>query len=107
MAKGVPLLIALLLALVGVLIAWRWELTGGVVAVAGALTIMGLVCLDSGGDMLLCAVSFSFPLLVAGVLHLGSATTRLVQLGASPSPVKAGIAQPPKRFARRSATSAP
>lgn len=69
--QGIPLLIVLFLALVGVVIAWRWEMIGGLMAVAGALGIMGLVCLGSGGDMLLCAVFFTLPILVAGVLYLG------------------------------------
>jgi hypothetical protein len=69
--QGVPLLVALFVALLGVLIAWRWELVGGMMAVAGALAIMGLVCLGSGGDMLFCALLFTLPLLLAGVLYLG------------------------------------
>jgi hypothetical protein len=81
--QGLPLLVGLLVALVGVLIAWRWELIGGVLAVAGALAIMGLVCWGSGADMLYCAVLFTLPILVAGVLYLGCCwRTRRVTEGA-------------------------
>jgi hypothetical protein len=69
--QGLPLLLGLLVALVGVLIAWRWELIGGVLAVAGAVAIMGLVCWGSGTDMLYCAVLFTLPIMVAGALYLG------------------------------------
>ncbi|MFC2029500.1 hypothetical protein ACFLWA_02085 [Chloroflexota bacterium] len=68
--QGIPLLFVLLIALAGVLIAWRWELVGGLLAVAGGLAIMGLVCAGSGIDMLYCAVLFTLPLLLAGVLYL-------------------------------------
>ncbi|MGD2206122.1 MAG: hypothetical protein PVH17_05025 [Anaerolineae bacterium] len=69
--QGVPLLLFLLAALVGVLIAWRRELVGGVMAVVGAVGILALVCLGSGFDMLLCALFFTLPLLIAGILYLG------------------------------------
>lgn len=65
------MLLVLLVALAGVLIAWRWELVGGLLALAGALAIMGLVCAGSGTDMLFCSVLFTLPLVVAGVLYLG------------------------------------
>lgn len=79
--QGIPLLMGLLVALMGGLIAWRWELTGGIMAVTGAVLVMALVCAGSGLDMLFCALLFTLPLLVAGVLYLGCcwrkrATTR-------------------------------
>jgi hypothetical protein len=70
--QGLPLLFALVLALAGVLVAWRWERTGGIMTLAGAVAIIGLVCLGSGTDMLLCSVFFAGPLLVAGTLFLAS-----------------------------------
>jgi uncharacterized integral membrane protein len=77
--QGLPLLIALVAAVAGALLAWRWELVGGAMTSIGALTIIGLVCLGSGGDMFLCSLFFTLPLLVAGALHLGCcARTRLV-----------------------------
>jgi peptidoglycan/LPS O-acetylase OafA/YrhL len=79
--QGIPLLVALGIALAGVLVAWRWELVGGIMTVAGAAGIMGLVCLGSGTDMLFCAFLFTLPLLVAGVLYLGCcARTRLAKV---------------------------
>ena len=68
--QGLPLLIALLLALGGVLVAWRWELVGGIMSIVGSIAIIGLVCLGSGTDMFLCSLFFTLPLLVAGVLYL-------------------------------------
>jgi hypothetical protein len=69
--QGIPLMAAVLVALAGLLIAWRWELVGGLMAVGGVAAIIALVCLGSGGDMFLCAFLFTLPLLVAGALFLG------------------------------------
>lgn len=68
--QGVPLVAALLLALAGALVAWRWELVGGIMTMAGVIGIMALVCAGSGTDMLYCAFLFTLPLLVAGALYL-------------------------------------
>jgi hypothetical protein len=59
-----------LVALLGAFIAWRWELVGGVMTIAGAVMVMALVCAGSGFDMLYCAFLFTLPLLVAGVLYV-------------------------------------
>ena len=69
--QGIPLLIVVGVALTGVIVAWRWELVGGIMTVAGVAGIMALVCLGSGTDMLFCAFLFTLPLLVAGALYLG------------------------------------
>jgi hypothetical protein len=69
--QGLPLLLVLLAALAGGLVAWRWELAGGIMTFAGALAIMALVCIGSGTDMLYCAFLFTLPLLAAGALYLG------------------------------------
>ncbi len=69
--QGIPLLIVVGVALAGVVVAWRWELVGGIMTVAGVAGIMALVCLGSGPDMLFCAFLFTLPLLVAGALYLG------------------------------------
>ncbi len=69
--QGVPLLVALVVAVAGVLVAWRWELTGALMTLGGALAIVALVCAGSGTDMLFCAFLFTLPLLVAGALYLG------------------------------------
>ena len=68
--QGLPLLIALLLALGGVLVAWRWELVGGIMTIVGSVAIIGLVCLGSGVDMFLCSMFFTLPLIVSGALYL-------------------------------------
>jgi hypothetical protein len=68
--QGILLLVGLTVGLVGLLIAWRWELVGGVMAVAGAFEVMALVCLGSGTDMLYCAFLFTAPILIAGALYL-------------------------------------
>lgn len=68
--QGLPLFIALLVALAGVLIAWRWELVGGIVTIVGAVAIIAQTCLGSGPVMFLCSLFFTLPLLVAGVLYL-------------------------------------
>lgn len=70
-AQGIPLLIAVLVSLAGLLVAWRWELVGGIMTMAGVGATIALVCLGSGGDMFLCAFLFTLPLLVAGALFLG------------------------------------
>jgi hypothetical protein len=69
--QGFPLLIGLAVAVIGLLLAWRWELLGGVMAVLGGIATMALVCVGSGPDMLFCALLFALPILVAGVLYLG------------------------------------
>jgi len=69
--QGIPLLIVVGIALAGVVVAWRWELVGGIMTVAGVAGIMALVCLGSGTDMLFCAFLFTLPLLLAGALYLG------------------------------------
>ncbi len=69
--QGIPLLLVLLGALAGLLIAWRWEMVGGLMAVTCAAIIFGLVCLGSGLDMSLCAFYFTLPLFLSGVLYLG------------------------------------
>jgi hypothetical protein len=69
--QGMPLLLVLLAAVAGLLVAWRREAVGGLMAVAGALAILALVYLGSGPAMLLGALLFTLPLLVAGCLFLG------------------------------------
>jgi hypothetical protein len=69
--QGLPLLAGLLLAVVGVLCAWRWEAAGGVMALVGAAAIVLLVTIGSGMDMLLTALIFAAPLYVTGCLFLG------------------------------------
>jgi hypothetical protein len=73
------LMVALVVALAGVVAAWRWELAGGVLALVGAVAIVILVILGSGLDMLVPAILFVSPLVLAGFLYLGcSARCRAV-----------------------------
>ena len=69
--QGMPLFLALLVAVAGLLLAWHHEAVGGIIAVAGALLILALVFLGSGPGMLLGALLFTLPLLAAGCLYLG------------------------------------
>ena len=69
--QGIPLMVALVVALAGVVVAWRWELVGGIMTVVGVAGIIALVCAGSGTDMLFCAILFTLPLLMAGALYLG------------------------------------
>jgi hypothetical protein len=69
--QGMPLFVVLLVAVAGLLLAWRREAVGGLMAVAGALVILALVYLGSGPTMLLGALFFTLPLLAAGCLFLG------------------------------------
>lgn len=69
-AQGIPLLAVVGMAVIGTVLAWRWELLGGALTLGGALVTMILVCAGSGLDMFLCALFFALPLLVAGALYL-------------------------------------
>jgi len=57
-------------ATVGVLIAWRWEMIGGAIAVVSAVAISGLVYLGSARAAFPAALMASVPYFVAGVLFL-------------------------------------
>jgi peptidoglycan/LPS O-acetylase OafA/YrhL len=69
--QGVPLVVAMLVALTGVVLAWRWELWGGLVTLLGSLGIVALVVAGSGLDMIYAALLFTAPMLVAAALYLG------------------------------------
>jgi hypothetical protein len=60
----------LAMATAGVLIAWRWEMIGGAMAVVSAIAIGGLVYLGSGSVVFPAALMASVPYFVAGVLFL-------------------------------------
>jgi CHASE2 domain-containing sensor protein len=68
--QGMPLFIIFVVAAVGVLIAWRWELIGGAIAVVCAIAINALVCLGSGRALFYAALMNSVPFFVAGILFL-------------------------------------
>ena len=68
--QGMPLFIVLTMAAVGVLIAWRWEMVGGAMAVVGAVALSALVYFGSGRDVFSTALMISLPFFVAGALFL-------------------------------------
>jgi len=70
--QGVPLFAVLVAAVSGVLVAWRWELLGGLLALLGAVAIVALVYAGGGAGTLPGAIVLALPLIVAGVLYLGA-----------------------------------
>jgi hypothetical protein len=67
---GMPLFVGLTLAAAGVVIAWRWEAIGGLMAVLGGMAIVALTALGRGPSMVLAGFVLALPLLVAGTLYL-------------------------------------
>lgn len=85
--RGMPLFLALTLAMAGVLIAWRWETVGGALAVIGALAVVQLVYLGAGLAMVPAAGVLVLPPLVAGILHVTCGwRTRATRLAREPKP---------------------
>ncbi len=68
--RGLPLLVAMVVAAAGVLIAWRWELVGGALAVVGAVAIVILIYLGAGTILFRATMVFILPLIVPGILFL-------------------------------------
>lgn len=68
--QGMPLLLAMIVAAVGMLIAWRWEMVGGAMAVGAAVAIAVLVLLGSGTVLLRATIIMILPLLVSGALFI-------------------------------------
>jgi hypothetical protein len=68
--QGMPLFCVLTAATVGVLIAWRWEMIGGALAVVSAVAISGLVYFGSARAVFPAALMASVPYFVAGVLFM-------------------------------------
>ena len=69
--QGIPLLLAMIVAVAGVLVGWIVELIGGLMTLVGAVAIPILVYLGSGLSLLVAALILSLPLLVCGGLCLG------------------------------------
>lgn len=85
-ATGMPLFLALLMSVAGVLIAWRWQTAGGVMASVGAIGIIFLVYLRSGSDLMIPALVMAAPLLIPGALYLAcSGWTAVTSLPAEQS----------------------
>ncbi len=68
--RGMPLFLALTVAVLGLVIAWGWEALGGFLALAGGASILALAYTASGPGMTFTATLLALPLLTAGLLHL-------------------------------------
>jgi hypothetical protein len=85
--RGMPLFLALTVAVLGLIIAWGWETLGGFLALAGGASILALAYAASGPGMTFTAALLALPLLAAGLLHLvGSVWTGLVAQPDAPVP---------------------
>jgi hypothetical protein len=69
--QGAPLLLAMVVAVAGVIVGWILELVGGLMTLIGAVAIPVLVFLGSGPSLLLAALILSLPLLICGGLCVG------------------------------------
>jgi hypothetical protein len=77
--QGGPVFVAMVLAIAGAFIAWRWQMTGGLLTVAGAVVVLLLVIAGSGTAVLLPTLLLTVPFLIAGLLHLGCCWRMRVQ----------------------------
>jgi hypothetical protein len=68
--QGMPLFCILIMATVGVLIAWRWEMVGGLIVLLSASAVHVLVYLGSGRAASPPTLMVSVPYFVAGMLFL-------------------------------------
>ena len=79
--RGMPLFLALTVAIAGIIVAWRREAIGGVMSLVGGLMMLALVYLASGSGMTFTAFLLALPLLFAGALYLAcSIGARLAML---------------------------
>jgi hypothetical protein len=65
-----PLFLALTVAVLGLVIASGWQALGGLLTLAGGVSIVALAYAGSGPGMTFTATLLALPLLTAGVLHL-------------------------------------
>lgn len=68
--REMPLFLAMVVSVAGILIAWRWETAGGTMTVGGAVAILVLSYVGAGPALVFAAVMLTLPLFVAGVLCL-------------------------------------
>jgi hypothetical protein len=68
--REMPLFLAMVVSVAGVLIAWRWETAGGTMTVGGAVAIIVLAYVGAGLAIVPAAMMLTLPLFVAGVLCL-------------------------------------
>ena len=80
----VPLLAFLAAPILGVLIAWRWEMIGGALTMLGAIGLGIFVYLAVEYNKLLGAMLFSLPFLISGLLFLRIWLGRRTLRNASP-----------------------
>ena len=79
--QGMPLLIVMALGSLGVIVAWRWERLGGVLAALSGVVVIALVTIGSGGGSLIPALLVSAPFLAGGLLYLGCCMGARLQEG--------------------------
>lgn len=85
--RGIPLFLALTMAVVGLVIASGWQAVGGFLALAGGTLILIMTYTASGPGMTFTAALLALPLLAAGLLHLvGSVWTRFAAQPEAPAP---------------------
>lgn len=88
---GMPLFVALVMAVAGGLIGWRWEAIGGTMAVVGGVAIIALAYIGAGPGIVPAALMLTLPLFVGGFLYLACCwrtKTRAWGKGATPHPVE-------------------
>ena len=68
--RGMPLFLALTVAILGLIIASGWQALGGLSALAGGASIVALAYAGSGPGLTFTAALLAMPLLTAGLLHL-------------------------------------
>lgn len=69
-------LVCLLLGIVGLILAWRWERAGGLLAIISAIPIAWVTASALVEGRLLVAFVYSSPFLIAGALYLYDARRR-------------------------------
>jgi len=62
------LFVLMLIATVGLVLTWRWECVGGIVAILGSLAVAAVVYSTFSENRLLALLVYSSPFLVAGSL---------------------------------------
>lgn len=67
---GMPLFLALVMAVAGGLIGWRWEAIGSMMAIVGAVAILALAYTGVGPGIVPATLILTLPLFVAGFLYL-------------------------------------
>lgn len=94
--RGIPLFLALSVAIVGLVIAWGFQAWGGLLSLAGGASILVLVYTGTGPGMTFTAAVFALPLLTAGLLHLVCSVWNTL----APQPVSAPTPQAVKSSRR-------